>query len=150
MHDGTIPIAAMTIERFRSKTGHVYVTTDTYFKNTTTQHDRTKYTFNGNSYGKGRLVLAVLQHHIATNPNVSFSKLSRDFPRELQGSSGVFATLENANNIFSETGRKRHFIKTHEVLRLQNGQEIAASNQWGKGNIDWFLENARKLGYKVE
>ena len=59
---GKIPIAAITIQRFRSTNGNIYVTTDTYFSPST--KDRSKYKFNGNEFGKGRLVLAVLKHHI--------------------------------------------------------------------------------------
>ena len=150
MYNGAIPIAAMTIERFRSKTGQVYVTTDTYFKTSSQGKDYTKYHYNGNSYGKGRLVLAVLQHHIATHPNISFSKLSQDFPRNLQGSTGVFATLEEANAKYSEKGRRSHYIKKIEVLRLADGQEIAVSDQWGIGNIGGFIKRARELGHKID
>ena len=48
-----ISIAALTIQRFRSSRGNVYVTTDTYFKNNANSRDTTKYKFNGEEYGKG-------------------------------------------------------------------------------------------------
>ena len=49
--NGTIPIAAITIERFRSATGNVYITTDTYlFKNNLYSKDYTKYEFNGDAH----------------------------------------------------------------------------------------------------
>lgn len=37
--------------------------------------DRTKYIFNGNTYGKGRLVLAVVEQYVSDNPGLSKEKL---------------------------------------------------------------------------
>ena len=149
-YDGAIPIAAMTIQRFRSKTGQVYVTTDTYFKTPAQGKDYTKYIYNGNTYSKRRLVLAVVQNHVATNPDISFSRLSQDFPITLHKGYGVFTTLEEANREYSEKKHKRHFINTNEVLILDDGQEIAVTSQWGIGNIGGFIKRARELGHKID
>ena len=137
-----IPIAAMTIERFRGKSGHVYVTTDTYFNNQSTSKDTTKYKYQGVTYGKGRLVLAVLKDYVAKYPNKTFSDLERDFPKALQGSAGVFKTKVIANKIFAKTTRKRHFIKDDEFISLSEGESIiAVSNQWGKDNVGKFIKH---------
>ena len=60
-----IPIAALTIQRFRGKDGSIYVTTDTYFNNS--YKDRTKYKFNGVVLAKNRLVLAIIKQHVERN-----------------------------------------------------------------------------------
>jgi peptidoglycan/xylan/chitin deacetylase (PgdA/CDA1 family) len=58
-----VPIAALSIQRFKGSNGGVYVTTDVFFKDNATIRDTTKYIFNGSSYGKGRLALAVLKKY---------------------------------------------------------------------------------------
>lgn len=144
-----IQIAALTIQRFRSAKGNVYVTTDTYFKNTLSAKDTTKYIFNGKSTGKGRLVLAVIKQHIENNPNLSFSELEKLFPKICQGSQGVFSTVDKANDIFTKTNRSRHFIKPDELIEIKDAS-IAVSSQWGIKNIDKFISVAQKLGYRID
>lgn len=146
--DGT-QIFALTIQRFRGSDGHVFVTTDTYFNNVNTLRDTSKYLFNGESLGKGRLVLAVVKRHCEQNPNITFSQLEQIFPKNCQGSSGVFTTLENANNVLTSSGRKRHFLNTDELIQIE-GATIAVSSQWGIGNIDNFISCASKAGHLIE
>lgn len=146
--NGTVPIAALTINRFKGNRGDIFVTTDTYFKDTTNKQDRSKYSFSGNTYGKGRLVLAVLQHHVESHPDITFSELMRDFPKYCQGPSGVFVTSEEAANIHRTTGRKRHFLKPNELVTISDST-IAISSQWGIGNINNFISRAEELKYKI-
>jgi len=143
-----ISIAALTIQRFRSSRGNVYVTTDTYFKNNANSRDTTKYKFNGEEYGKGRLVLAVMQHHIELNSELTFAELNKQFPKRCQGSKGVFTLSSNANEIYTETGRKRHFIAPDEQIELSDST-IAICTQWGVKNIDRFITKAKELGYII-
>jgi len=143
-----IPIAALTIQRFRSAKGNVYVTTDTYFHNNNSNKDATKYQFNGKLFGKGRLVLSVLKEHVENNPSLTFSDLERQFPKSCQGSYGVFTTVDNANNVFALKNRARHFIKPDEIISLSDSS-IAVSSQWGIGNIDKFVSIAKGLGYNI-
>lgn len=143
-----IPIAALTIQRFRSARGNVYVTTDTHFHNNNFIKDSTKYQFNGKSFGKGRLVLAVMKEHVEHNPNLTFSELEKQFPRTCQGSHGVFSTIDDANDVYVTKNRARHFIKPSEVIKLSDSS-IAVSSQWGIGNIDKFVSIAQGLGYDI-
>lgn len=146
-HDG-IPIAALTIQRFRSEKGNVYVVTESYFKNSNSNRDISKYIFESQRYGKGRLVLAVLKSFIAENPETTFSSLEKAFPKNLQGATGVFCTYDAAHEIYASTGRKRHFLNPDEVIQLQD-IKIAVTNQWGMGNIDWFITAARNMGIEI-
>ena len=144
-----IPIAAIIIERFRSaKTQNVYITTDTYFKNSLFSQDKTKYNFNGKTYGKGPLVLAVMQEHIAKNSNVTCEELRNTFPKNLSNN-GIFATLEEANTTLQREGRKRHFINKGQVIKLGDGVMIAVSSQWSINNIGGFIAKANQLGYTI-
>jgi hypothetical protein len=146
--DGT-QISALTIQRFRGSDGHVFVTTDTYFNNVNTARDTSKYLFEGKSLGKGRLVLAVLKRHCEKKPNITFSELEQSFPRICQGSSGVFSTFEEANEILTSSGSKRHFLNTDELIQIE-GSTIVVSSQWGIGNIEKFIKCARSLGHIIK
>ncbi len=146
--ESRVQIAALTIKRFRGSDGNIFVTTDTYFNNTNSLKDSTKYIFNGITYGKGKLVLAVLKQHCERNPTISYVSLELDFPKKCQGSKGVFASLKKAKEIAS-TDRKRHFINPDEVIKIFD-DSIAVSNRWGIGNINIFIKKAIELGYIIE
>lgn len=143
-----IPIAALTIRRFRGEDNNIYVMTDVVFRNTSRNFDRTQYLFNGNMYGKGRLVLALVKKYVEDNPDVTFAELERVFPKKLEGSWGVFDTVESAMDIFNRSKRKRHFLAPDEIVQLQD-EKIVVCTQWGTRNIDNILEKAKQLKYEI-
>lgn len=145
--DGT-QIVALTIRRFRGNDNSIIVATDPHFINLNSTRDTTKYSFQDEKYGKGRLVLAVLKDYCQKNPNITFSELENVFPKHLQGSKGVFSTLEEANQIRASSGRKRHFLEPEELIATLDST-IAVSDQWGIGNISKFIERAKSQGYKI-
>ncbi len=143
-----IPIAALTVQRFRGSDGSVLVTTDSYFKRPASK-DTTQYLFEGKKLGKGRLVLAIVKRHVEANPAITFAELEKAFPKSCQGSVGVVATVDQANYIYSTTGRKRHFLDPEDLIKLRD-VTAAVSSQWGTGNIDRLLKRSGELGYKVQ
>lgn len=145
---GDIPIAALTLQRFRSEKGNVYVVTESYFKNTSSNKDTSKYLFDDRQFGKGRLVLEVVKKFIVKNTDITYSELEKAFPKYCQGSAGVFSTLDEASKIFSNTNQKRHFLKPDEIIELGD-TKVAVSNQWGVGNIDNFIRKAREHGFEI-
>ena len=147
--NGDIPIAALTIQRYRGNDGQVYVVTEPIFNSSKSKKDTQKYIFNGLEIGKSRLVLEIIKTHVANHPKITFSQLASQFPPNIQGKSGTFTSIEKANEIYTETNHKRHYIKQEEQLELSDCT-IAVSNQWGIGNINGFINNARKLGYKIK
>jgi hypothetical protein len=110
--------------------------------------DRTKYLFNGKSYGKGRLVLAVISEFVRQRPSMSYSDLDKAFPKSLRSPHGPFVPLPEAIKIFEEEGRKRNFINPGEPIDLTDGT-VAVSNQWGIKRMPAFLENAERLGIEI-
>ncbi len=111
--------------------------------------DNTQYLFQGRTYGKGRLVLAVIKNYAENHPHISADELRAIFPEQLQGSEhGVLKGYAEAQKIFEQTGHKRHFLKPNELVQLSD-TTIAVSNQWGKGNIDNFIQAARAIGYEI-
>jgi len=143
-----IPVAALTLQRFRASDGTVLVTTDSYFKLLGTK-DLTKYLFEGKTLGKGRLVLAVVKRFAELHPGTTFAQLEKTFPKTLQGSGGVVATADQANDIYARLGWRRHYLNPGELIELQDGP-AAVSNQWGIGNIERFLTRARELGCAID
>lgn len=144
-----IPVAAIIINRYRSDTGQVFVTTDVYFKTNQRNLDRTRYVFDGLDYGKGRLVHAVIKKYLQENKNITYSELEKTFPKTIQGNHGVFDTFENANELYSRYRYKRHFLNEEDVLIVGN-THIAICSQWGIGNINNFLKLVKEqLKYKI-
>lgn len=109
------------------------------------KRDRTQYCFNGEPpCGKGRLVLAVVKQYVDDNKDITFSELENKFPKDLQGSLGVFAKIDDIED------NNRYYVKKQDQIQLADGTVIAVCNQWGVDNIDNFLDNAiKKLGYTI-
>lgn len=146
-HNG-IPIAALTIQRFRGDDGVVYVTTDTYRPENVKigNRDLSKYTFEGKQYGKGQLVLAVIKWYVEKHPTINFAGLTQKFPVNLQGSYGVFTTSEKANEEYARNSRKRHFIEPDQLIQLSDAV-IAVCKEWGlkSNNINRFIDKFNEL-----
>jgi hypothetical protein len=106
--------------------------------------DFSTYRFNGEKYGKGRLVLAVVKQYVTEHINASYSELIQTFNKN---GLKIIATLSEAKSIYKSTGRKRHFID--EPIQLKDG-ELAVSAEWGIGNIGRFIALAENLGYTIE
>ena len=111
--------------------------------------DKTKYNFDGQVLGKGRLVLSVIKRHVETNPTTTFSNLEKSFPKKLQGAWGCFDTVEKAEQILDSSGHKRHFMNPEEVIALADSK-IAVCTQWGIDNIGSLVEAAKGLGHSIE
>jgi phosphotransferase system IIA component len=114
----------------------------------TESKDFTQYRFNGEEYGKNRLVLAVIKEYIKNNDTISLNDLQNVFEKKIQGSLGVIDEYNNAEDIYKRTGIKRHFVD--DAIDLNNGQKIVVCSQWGIGNIDKFINKAKELGYNIE
>jgi hypothetical protein len=107
--------------------------------------DSTQYIFNGEEFGKGRLVLAVINSYVRNNPSVTLEKLQNIFDKKIQGS---FYVVDSHTNAWDTTDRKRHFFEN--AINLDNDQKIVVCSQWKKGNIDKFIDKANELGYDIK
>lgn len=110
--------------------------------------DKTKYQFNGNTYGKGKIVLAVVQEYATKNKKKKFADIQKAFPKELHSLFGVVATLNEAKNL--SVKYERYFLKDGQVLKSADNVKYAVCNQWGVGNIGEFITHARKLGFTIK
>jgi hypothetical protein len=93
--------------------------------------------------------LQLLLNILVKHPELTFQELKENFSDRLQRTS-VVARLEDAQQILTRTGHKRHFLGEDEILVTSNNEKIAVSNQWSAFNINNFIDRARELGYQIE
>ncbi len=144
-----IPIAGMTIRRFRSSENEIFVVSDTFFSYRYSNKDFSRFILNGKEYNKGRLVNAAVETYVETHPMISFAELKVAFPDDLQGSLGVFGKVEYAEAIYQKSGHKRYYIKPEETINLKDAV-IATCTQWNPTNINAFINRARDLDLRIE
>jgi hypothetical protein len=108
-----------------------------------TGKDYTKYIFNGQTYAKSRLVLAVIQDYVIRNPITTYNELQQIFPNTLQGQE-TFTTA----TIAKQKPSIRNFIKYDELINLSD-EQIAVSTQWGRGNIERFVDYCIGIGINI-
>lgn len=111
--------------------------------------DYTQYKFEGSVYNKRKLVLAVVKSWISTNNPNTLSDLLVAFPQETRRG-GMFVTVSEAKEIYERQGIERHFLGDDEIIIFSDSTQYALSNQWGKGNIEKLLSQAKKLGFVIE
>ena len=145
-----IPIAGIVLNRYRSSDNNIFVVSDTYFSYKYSEKDYSKFNYKNKAYNKARLVNEIVRDFVDLNPTTTFSKLKEIFPKQIQGSFGVFDKLSRAEEIYNNWGHKRHYIKPTETINLGDGEIIATCNQWNPYNIADFIKNAKKLGYEIE
>lgn len=110
--------------------------------------DRSGYMFNGETYGKGQLVRAIISAHVENNKNITLEQLKKAFPAELLKGYGPFQTHEKALAISKV--KKRFFLNDSQLIRLKDKVVISVCSQFSKDNIGPFLECAKGLGFKIE
>ena len=115
-----------------------------YFVEPVKNKDYTKYIFNGQKYGKNRLVLAVIKDFVENNPTVNYSQLKAKFPDSLQ-SRETFTTETKAK----QKSDRRNFIQPDELIILVD-ETIAISTQWGIANIKSFIEHCSKMDIEIK
>ena len=112
--------------------------------------DFSKYIFEGNTYGKSRLVLAVVKKYVKDNRPTTFDELESAFPSHIQGSLGVVRRIEEVSDKYKGVGGvKRYFVD--DVIGLASGEQVIVCTQFGAPNTEKFVEHAvYELGYSIE
>lgn len=111
--------------------------------------DYTQYIFQGKSYNKRKLVLAVVQYWIAENKPKNLTDLLVAFPQECR-SGAMFIPVKDAQEIYSRQGIYRHFLGQGEIIEFSDSTKYPISNQWGKENIEKFINQAKRIGLEIE
>jgi hypothetical protein len=114
--------------------------------------DTTQYTFDRQTAGKGRLVLALVKRYVRDNPGVTFNDVRSAFPDELQADSPIQFTKQGCVvarlDGLSSTARKRFHVGAGDTIELADGV-IVVSREWNRFNIQNILRLAQELGYAV-
>lgn len=123
----------------RSKT----TKTKTNRKISTNGRDYTKMIFEGNAYGKGKLVLKVVEKYIEKNPNVTVQELKKIF-----GDTHPLGTIQSLD-------KAKELSKNHKRFNWKSpfklGRKMyAVCSDFGKNNIGKFLDRAASLGFQVK
>lgn len=108
--------------------------------------DNSKYKFNGELYGKGPLVHAIVTQYVVDNPSTTYKKLKEVFPDDLLKRFGIFQDEETAKKIAPKGNR--YFTKEEKVIKLKD-KKIVVCNQFTLANIQPFLKVAKMIGYKI-
>lgn len=117
-----------------------------------THKDTTQYTFDGQTTGKGRLVLALVKRYVRDNPGVAFNDVRSAFPDELQADSPIQFTKQGCVvarlDDLSSTARKRFHVSAADTVQLADAV-IVVSREWNRFNVQNILRRAQELGYAV-
>ncbi len=120
-------------------------------KQTTSKPGRSlqKYIFQGEQYGKGPLVLAVVKHYIKENPKATLKQLQESiFPNSLMHRFGIVADLKIAESFGA---RPRFFQREDQIITLGDKKtKVVVCNQFTFDNLQPFLKHIKSnLGLKV-
>ena len=112
--------------------------------------DFSKCLFEGKTYGKSRLVLAVVKKYVEDHHPTTFDELESAFPSSIQGSLGVVRRIEDVSDKYKGIGGvKRYFMD--EVIRLASGEQVIVCTQFGATNTEKFVDHAvNALGYTID
>ena len=111
------------------------------------KRDHHVYTFMGETFKKGKLVLAVIKQHVKKNPKINVSQIKAAFPDHLLKGYGI--VQEHAKALEVSKDNNRFFLKEEHLVKVQGGT-VAVCNQFSVDNIHPFLEHAKKMGYEIE
>jgi len=116
----------------------------------TTSRDNSKYKFNGQEYGKGPLVRAVVAKYVEDHPDTTHKQLKEIFPDTLMKRFGVFANETEAKKLSGS--KPRYFLKPEQMIKIKGQKEpIAICNQWTAALIaPLILKAVKELGYKIK
>ena len=120
-------------------------------KQTTSKPGRSlqKYIFQGEQYGKGPLVLAVVKHYLKENPKATLKQLQENiFPNSLMHRFGIVADLKIAESFGA---RPRFFLREDQIITLGDKKtKVVVCNQFTFDNLQPFLKHIKSnLGLKV-
>ena len=109
-----------------------------------------KYQFEGNIYGVGPLVLAVVKKDVSDHPGITFTDLQKAFPDKLISTTyGVVKPKSIIPDKHKGIGPKSYKRYFDEIIPLDCGDEIMVCREWSKEKIPDFIQNAQKLGYSI-
>ena len=110
--------------------------------------NKDQYKLDGELYGKGRIVQAVVRKYVTDNPKVTYKQLKEVFPDELLNRFGIFQDETTARSLSG--ARDRYFLKEEDGIKLGDRKVVFTSSQFTAETVQPVLAIARKqLGMKI-
>lgn len=100
--------------------------------------DYSKYTFLGEHYRKGPLVLAVIKEHVKNHPDVTVDQLQSIFPKK--DIHNAFEIVE----LVKDSTKGRFYLKLKDRIKNKEAIKMVVTNQWDRNNIKSFISLAKK------
>jgi len=113
----------------------------------TSGRNNDKFKFEGEEYGKGALVRAVLKKYVSENVGITYKQLKEVFPDTLLKRFGIFEEMTKARELSGKY--ERYCFKEEEVVKLKD-KKVVVCTQFTAENIQGFLKVAKELGYKIQ
>lgn len=107
-------------------------------------------TFNGKEIkGKGRLCLAIVKDYVEKHPDVTLAELKSVF--NVPKCDNIVESLAVAMTITDSSGKVGgdHYVKEADQIEIKEGKVVVWS-YWPERYYLPFMENVRKMGYKIE
>lgn len=100
---------------------------------------------------KNRSVHHVVKTYLNYIKDLTFSDIKEAFPKELQGSYGVVATIEELKDrIFkNKTEKGRWFLKEDEILETSDGIKFAVCSEWGNNFVSFQNHIKTNFGWEL-
>jgi hypothetical protein len=93
----------------------------------------------------GKLVYEVVTEYVSRHKDISLQELRTVFPNSIQGSFGVFRTLQEIDD------KGDSYKKRYSKPIILNDVSIVTSKEWsGNANFLKFKEKAEELGYEID
>ena len=112
--------------------------------------DLSKYEFEGEKYGKGRLAHAVVKYWVDKHPGITLNEMLEVFTPGKTGIMGK-ANINIVSDLSTVEGtnyERRYFTKDEDIMTIADCK-IVVSNQWGIRNIGNLLDLCKKLNIKI-
>lgn len=114
---------------------------------------RARFSINGGEPAwKNRTVLNAVRLLLKEIPTATFSDVCEFFPKHLQGSYGVVASLADIEQrrLRNQTENSRWFLDDSEILTAADGVRFVVSNEWGDNFTDFQKHVSKELGWTIE
>lgn len=107
-----------------------------------------KYAFEGNNYGKGKLVLAIVKSFVLSNVSLKIADIQNAFPKKLHGKFNVVDEIKGASS--KSEKQRRFFLDPNQIIELSDGTKVAVCSQWGSNNVNNVIDHAVKVhGFEI-
>ena len=116
-------------------------------KKSTGTRDNRKFKFDGQEYGKGPLVRAVVEAYAKKNPKTTLAQLKKVFPDDLLHRYGIFQEMKEAKKMSGN--RDRYFMKPEQTIKVKDAT-VAVCNQFTAENVQPFLKVAKEQGFTIK